>query len=381
MIADPALCQIAQTLVVARGVAPGASLALAERRSGAWQIRLGSAGHLDRSGNRPVSAETPYDLASVTKPVFALCLARLDAAGALSLADPLGRHLPEVRGSKCAELPLELFLAHRAGLEAHRPLFAPLLAGAPFCRANALREAARAERPDAVGAAPSAGFAPVYSDLGYLLLGAAVERALGRPLDASIRAEVAEPLGLRLESARQALARVPDFRARVAPTEIVPWRGGLLSGVVHDENAWALSGHACAGHAGLFGTAEAVVRFGCAVVDALAGRAPSFLPRSAAERLVRERPGSSLRAGFDGVSGPESAAGSRLGPRTFGHLGFTGTSLWCDPDAEVVTVLLTNRVHPSREHVQIRRARPRVQDALVGLTGLGASAGVPGASG
>ncbi|GMV12433.1 MAG: esterase [Polyangiaceae bacterium] len=381
MIADPALSQIAETQVVATGVAPGASLALAERRSGAWRIRLGSAGFLDHATKRAVCPETPYDLASVTKPVLALTLARLDAAGALSLADPLGRHLPEVRGTESAELPLELFLAHRAGLEAHRPLFAPLLSGAPFSRAAALREASRARRPEAAGAAPSAGFPPVYSDLGYLLLGAAVERAVGRPLDALIQAEVAAPLGLWLGSARQALAQVPDFCARVAPTEIVPWRGGLISGVVHDENAWALSGHACSGHAGLFGTAEAVARFGAAMLDLLAGRAPSLLPATTADLLVRERPGSSLRAGFDGVSGPGSAAGTKLGPRTFGHLGFTGTSLWCDPDAEIVTALLTNRVHPTREHVEIRRARPRVQDALFGLTGIGASTGLPQAPG
>lgn len=367
MIADPALSQILRRLVVDAGVAPGATLALAERGSGSWRYRVGAAGFLDRARRRVVHPDTPFDLASVTKPFFAVALARIVARGRLRWSDPLGRLLPEAAGTASAEVPLELLLAHRSGLEAHRPLFAPLVAGTPFCRAAALAEASRARRPDARGPLPAAGHAPLYSDLGYLLLGAAVERALGLPLDQVIGEEVAEPVGADVGSARQQLARCPEFPTRVAPTELVPWRGGVVAGVVHDENAWALAGHGAAGHAGLFGTAEAVARFGARVVDALAGRAEGFLGAETARTLVRARPGSTLRCGFDGISGADSSAGSAMGPNTFGHLGFTGTSLWCDPDAEIVTVLLTNRVHPTREHVEIRRARPRVQDALLGL--------------
>jgi CubicO group peptidase (beta-lactamase class C family) len=139
--------------------------------------------------------------------------------------------------------------------------------------------------------------------------------------------------------------------------------------VTHDENAWTFSGHASSGHAGCFGTAADVARFGCALVDAVNGYDSSFLDRDRALRLVRPRPGGSLRAGFDGIASRESAAGSRLGPETFGHLGFTGTSLWCDPTQEIVTVILTNRVNPSREHLAIRAARPKVQDALVARAG------------
>jgi CubicO group peptidase (beta-lactamase class C family) len=136
-----------------------------------------------------------------------------------------------------------------------------------------------------------------------------------------------------------------------------------VHGAVHDENAWALAGHGLAGQAGLFGTAEAVARLGCAVVDAAAGRS-SWLDARAIEPLVASRPGGSLRAGFDGKSGPASAAGRLASPETYGHLGFTGTSLWCDPVSERVTVLLSNRVCPSRDNVKIRALRPRVHDAL-----------------
>jgi CubicO group peptidase (beta-lactamase class C family) len=144
----------------------------------------------------------------------------------------------------------------------------------------------------------------------------------------------------------------------------VAWRGGELRGVVHDDNAWALAGHGAAGHAGLFGTAAAVARFGAAVLDALAGRDESWLDRATAAFLCRPRPGGTLRAGFDGRATAGSSAGERAGPNTFGHLGFTGTSLWCDPDRGAATVLLTNRVRFGPDREKIRAARPRVHDAL-----------------
>jgi CubicO group peptidase (beta-lactamase class C family) len=128
---------------------------------------------------------------------------------------------------------------------------------------------------------------------------------------------------------------------------------------VHDENAWAMSGEGGSGHAGMFGTVGAVVAFGCAVLDAI----------EELECLVAPRPGGTLRAGFDGKSDEGSSAGSLAGPRAFGHLGFTGTSLWIDPDAGAVVVLLTNRVCPTRDHSLIRAARPQVHDALFARAG------------
>jgi CubicO group peptidase (beta-lactamase class C family) len=113
----------------------------------------------------------------------------------------------------------------------------------------------------------------------------------------------------------------------------------------------------------MFGTFGSVLDFGSAVLDALSGRGP-FADADVAE-LTRERLGGTLRAGFDGKSEEGSSVGEAFGPRTFGHLGFTGTSLWIEPDAGVVVVLLTNRVHPSRENKGIRAARPAAHDALL----------------
>jgi len=351
---------ILQQYVLDARVAPAATAGHVGNEAPA-RIVTGAAGTLP--GGRAVSPSTVFDLASVSKPVVACTLARLASRGELSLSAPLRDLVPAARGSRSQEVPLELLLAHRAGLEAHRSLFAPVFAGRPLRRDAALFLAADARRSDCLGALPDGGFAPLYSDLGYLLLGAAIEAATGRPLDEVVEREVAQPLGLGLGSARQLRRRLPNFDLDVAPTEVVRARGGTVRGVVHDENAWAMSGHAAAGHAGLFGTVEDVLGFAAALLRSSRGQS-GWLEKSALWTLVKPRPGGTLRAGFDSKSVGVSSAGEMSGPETFGHLGFTGTSMWCDPTAGVATVLLTNRVYPTRDNPRIRTARPLVHDAL-----------------
>ncbi len=350
--------------VVEEGVAAAATIAASVRQPG-WLRSIGAAGKLSHGKQaRPAIIATPFDLASVTKPVTALLAARLVRFGVFSWTTPLGVLLDEARGTASEDASIELLLSHRAGLEAHLPLFAPLVAGKPVDRRALLVEAASARRKDCEARPPPCGFPPVYSDLGYLLAGEAMARVVGEPLDVLVQKEVLAPLGLKLGSARQLRAGDPAFVEKVAPTEIIDWRGGLVVGQVHDENAWAFGGEGLCGHAGLFGDALAVLRLGEAILDALEGRRPEWLSTDEIEPLVREREGGTLRMGFDGKSGQNSSAGRLFGARTFGHLGFTGTSLWMDPDRALVGVLLTNRVHPSRENSAIRQARPKVYDAI-----------------
>jgi CubicO group peptidase (beta-lactamase class C family) len=344
--------------VTSAGVAPAAAAGYV----GASVSGVGAAGRLPEGD---ATTETLFDLASVSKPVVACALLRLVSRGEVQLSTPLGDLLPEARGGSSERLPLELFLAHRAGLDAHRSLFAPLFAGRAIDRRHALSVAADARRSDCRGNAPAEGFAPVYSDLGYILVGAVLEQVTGSPLDEVVEREVSTPLGLGLGSARQLRRARLGFAREVAPTEVVRARGGCVRGIVHDENAWALSGHAASGHAGLFGTVHDVLGFGSALLEALAGRS-GWLSQAALWTLVRPRLGGTLRAGFDGKSEGASSAGTLSSPETFGHLGFTGTSLWCDPRAGVASVLLTNRVHPTRDNPRIRTARPLIHDALFG---------------
>jgi serine-type D-Ala-D-Ala carboxypeptidase len=295
---------------------------------------------------------------------MACTVARLARRGRLSFETPLRDLLPEARGSATGAASLALLLAHRAGLEPHRTLFAPLLAGLPFDHANAIAETIRGRRPECADIAPLGGHPPVYSDLGFALVGLAVERLEGLPLDEVVEREVCAPLNLEVGSARLLRLRGIGFSERCMATETVPFRGGEVLGVVHDENAWALTGHGLSGHAGLFGTAASVARFGAAVLEARLDRSSTWLDAPSLAPLLEERPGGTLRAGFDGKSADQSSAGMLAGPRSFGHLGFTGTSFWCDPDAERVLVLLTNRVCPTRNNPRIRTARPAVNDAL-----------------
>ncbi len=345
-------------LVVAEGVAPDAAAGFATRRSdGRWELSAGGA------------TSAFFDLASLTKPMTAFAVAREPSLR----HEKLGSLLPGVRGTASEDTPVELLLAHRAGLEANLPLFRPLLEGGIVQLDEVLIEAAAARRSDALGSLAPEGFAPLYSDLGYVLVGEALARRanvtdMGDVLDAAVVA----PLGLegKLGCARtlEVLGERARFAERIVPTEVVPWRGGEVRGRVHDENAFALHGAGACGHAGMFGTVEAVLAFGVAALDAIMRGTGPLACEGALDWLVRPRQGGTLRAGFDGKSeGGGSTAGERAGPRTFGHLGFTGTSLWIDPDADTLVVLLTNRVHPTRENAAIRAARPRAHDALFGM--------------
>lgn len=359
------LTGVARAVVVDHGAAPCAVVAAAALRGASWELGAGAFGRLDPTpSSRPVSLDTPFDLASLTKPVTALTLARLERRGVLSRSERLDRVVPRLAGGGAARATLDLLMAHRAGLEAHLQLYAPLLSGGTIDKEACLRAAAQALRPECAGEPPEEGFPPLYSDLGYLLVGVALEERTGQPLDDLMQREVLGPLGLAIGSARQRRLADPAFDEAVAPTEVVAWRGGAVRGAVHDENAWALAGDRAAGHAGLFGDALSVARLGAAIVDVLRAARGEFLAPEELRPLVRPRPGGSHRAGFDSKSGESPSSGTRFGDATFGHLGFTGTSLWIDPEQALVGVLLTNRVNPSREHLAIRRARPDAYDLI-----------------
>lgn len=343
--------------VVTEGVARNAAAGWTARKpDGRWELSAGG------------DTDAFFDLASLTKPMTAMAVAR---SGLLRQAR-IGAVLPSARGTPSDETTLELLLAHRSGLEANLPLFRPLTEGGPVVLDEALIEASSARRADAQGPVPPEGFPPLYSDLGYMLVGEAIAHELGATdVGEVIASLVARPLGLEGElgsaNALEALGEQADFARRVVPTEIVDWRGGEVRGRVHDENAFALRGDRACGHAGMFGTVGSVLRFGAAVLDAIARGKGPLAGNGDLDWLVRPRQGGTLRAGFDGKSEGTSTAGERAGPRTFGHLGFTGTSLWIDPDAGAVVVLLTNRVHPTRDNVRIRAARPVAHDALFAL--------------
>jgi CubicO group peptidase (beta-lactamase class C family) len=298
---------------------------------------------------------TAYDLASLTKP---LCTTTLSMQGVakdeLDLDAPAAQHLPQLAHSA---VTFRQLLSHTSGLPAWRPLYEQIPPG-PDARAAMIAAAGREPLET------NPGERQVYSDLGFILLGAALERIAGARLDALFADRVARPLGLGSSLAFVDLARGERRLPPVAPTELDATRG-LIEGEVHDENAWRMGG--VAGHAGLFGTAVDVATVAAALLDAFAGRASTLTAGAVVQQFFAPPtiPGATFGLGWDHPSRTGyTSAGTRWPRDGVGHLAFTGCSLWMDPSAGRAVVLLTNRVHPTRNNEAIRPLRPEVHDAV-----------------
>jgi CubicO group peptidase (beta-lactamase class C family) len=328
---------------------PGAVVAVG--RGGAL-VHLQPFGRLTYDADAPaVRSDTLYDLASLTKIVVTTtAVLMLTDEGKMDPERPVSTFLPEFRGGAKDRVTVTQLLAHASGLDWWAPLYQELTGKDAFVRR--------------IAAAPlvyEPGTRSLYSDLGIILLGEIVERVSGKALDAFARERIFAPLGMRDTGFRPG----PELLARVAPTEDDPWRGRVLRGEVHDENAFAMGG--IAPHAGLFGTAHDLARFAQMWLWGGVYDHHRFAARALVERFAQPAgiPGSTRALGWDTPSAEGSSAGTLFSRRSFGHTGFTGTSLWIDPERELFVVLLTNRVHPTRANDAIKAVRAAVADAVV----------------
>ncbi|BCJ28909.1 serine hydrolase domain-containing protein [Actinocatenispora sera] len=307
-------------------------------------VRRGQLGTLSWGGP-PVQPDTLWDWASVTKPVVALATLWLVERGALGLAETVGEHLPNHAGSELGPVTIEQLLTHTSGLPGRQPLW----------RQHRDRESLLA----AVRALPlhtAPGTAVDYSSAGFIVLGLVAEAASGWPLDRLVATAVTGPVGMPDTGFRPAATD----RDRCAATEDCPWRGEVVQGSVHDENAVVLGG--VAGHAGLFGTLDDLERLARAVLsggttvtgDWLAASTLALMGRGHTDRLNLRR-----GLGWQGRDPHGSPFGDLSSPESYGHTGFTGTSIWIDPTLGRYAVLLTNRVHPSRDTPGMETVRPR----------------------
>ena len=345
------------------GVFPGAVLLVSRGE----QVPVHRAyGRESLFGNEPVTLDTCFDLASLTKPLAtALAVATLVEAGTLTLEQPLGA-LVDCRNHRDKQMiSIDQLLRHTAGFPAHRPFYRVLVKHPQAQRRDALRHLIMAEP---LTAPP--GTRQVYSDLGYMVLAWLVEATVGMRLDHYVEQAVFAPLGVDLffnPLGEERSGR--GKRRRFAATEQCPWRARVLTGEVHDDNAWAAGG--VEGHAGLFGTARDVGRLLRYLLTALHGESGGKLPGRVLRRFVKKETGRERVAGFDTPSPGGSSAGQWFSANALGHLGFTGTSFWMEPDRSIAVVLLTNRVHPSRNNTAIRQFRPRLHDAVMERSGNG----------
>ncbi len=306
-------------------------------------------------GAAPVGEATPFDLASLTKPlVTAVLLVMLEREGRLDLAAPLGSLMPEMADSAYSSCSLLSVASHSAGFPAWWPLY--------------LQSSAMAGYLEQIAGRPPAVAETLYSDLGYIVLGAVIERVTGRGLDRLFRERVAEPLGLartgfpspaRDFSDAAATERGNSYERAMAGEKgsRFAWRDEIPRGEVHDANAHGLGG--VAAHAGLFGTASEVAR----IMRELLRPGELALDRDARRRLLQIVPSSRGRTVGMVVAAHASSARGILADVCLGHTGFTGTSLWLDPALDRHYVLLTNRVHPRvsrREFRWLRRGFHRL---------------------
>ncbi len=261
-------------------------------------------------------------------------------------------------------------MSHSSGLPAYEPFYRELIALEPSQRQDDLL--AKVLRTP-VMARP--GAASCYSDLGFMLLTRVLESVYGSPLDhlasPSLASEGDGSLGfyrLRVPTdPTLAPERLVPVTGAVAATEYCPWRKRLLVGEVHDENAYCLGG--VAGHAGLFGNAHGIYRLLVFLWKVQRGSIehPFWVPEVVREfwRKQSALPNGTWTLGFDTPSPQNSSAGNYFSPRSIGHLGFTGTSFWFDLDREILIILLTNRVYPTRENERLKSFRPLLHNLVM----------------
>lgn len=301
----------------------------------------------------PVDDDSRWDLASVTKAVVGLAVMSLVESGLLTLDDTIAEHLPDYAGTDKAGLTVRQLLTHTSGIPGQVPLYLQ------HPTRDALLAAIR-ELPLLSGPGPDVA----YSSQGFIVLGLIAEMVTGQGLAELVQQRVCVPVGMT-----DTTFGLSDTLRRIAiATEDDPWRGLIVRGEVHDENAVVLG--AAAGHAGLFSTLRDLESLGQALCADGAGRNGRLLSPETL-RVMTTPMTDHLRLrrslAWQGRDAADSPAGDLIGPNGYGHTGFTGTSLWVDPDAGRYVVLLTNRVHLSREGNGIVRVRRLVHNVSFAL--------------
>ncbi|TVP98299.1 MAG: hypothetical protein EA359_18495 [Balneolaceae bacterium] len=333
-------------------VFPGGVVGVMRKGSLVWQRGYG---YHDYNKTRAVMHTDIYDLASVTK-IMATTTAIMKLAdeGKLSIDDPVSKYIPEFNTTDKREITIRHFLLHTSGLPAFR-IYVDVMRTRDELL-NAVRNEPLINKP---------GEQYVYSDLGYILLGEIIEVVSGKRLDRYVREELFGPLGMRATWFNPETAG-GNIANRIPATEIDTVYGrGLVHRRVHDERAYYMDG--IAGHAGLFSSVQDMARYAFMLMNGGSYTGRQYLSPEIIDFFTRHQSPVNQRAlGFDRKSEGFSTAGELTGPRSFGHTGFTGTSFWVDPDAEIAIILLTNRTFPNRSYgANISRVRAAVADAVM----------------
>jgi len=329
------------SVAIAEGAAPGGTLVVG--RYGRIVHDKGYGRQDTSTASAAVDENTMYDMASLTKVIATTTSAMiLEEQGQLDLDRTVASYLPEFNAPDKAGITMRMIVTHRGGLEAFAALYKEFKGRDQYLAQINLRP---------LKSLP--GTETVYSDWDMILTQLVIERITGKTLDQFVTETVFTPLGMT------STMFTPDsvtYFSRIAPTEIDTARGGLVHGKVHDENAWAMGG--VSGHAGLFSTARDLSIFAQMILNGGEYNGVRIVKPATLARWTAPQSGTSSRAiGWDTPS-KNSSAGNYFSARSFGHTGFTGTSMWVDPEKNLFVILLTNRVDPTRannRHVPLRR--------------------------
>lgn len=357
---------------VTQGVFPGAVVLVSKDEEIVYERAFGWRSTIPRK--TPMQLETIFDLASLTKPLATTAaIMILVNDKKLRLDDKLTRIVPMFGVFGKNLTTFRQLLSHSSGLPAWKPFFEEIIKSERAGRINFIAsQAAKTqvlERVHQEKPLSQPGTQSLYSDLGFMVLAETVEMIAGNSLDRFCQDRLFKPLALRstgfVDLAQLRTRRLQPVEEMIAATENCPWRKKILCGEVHDDNAYVMGG--VAGHAGLFSSAHDVHSF-LIQLNRCRNGIDDFLPQALVQEFLAKDTaisGSTFALGWDMPSPTHSSSGNLFSPRSVGHLGFTGCSIWWDLEKNAHVILLTNRIHPSRKNEKIKDFRPYIHNMIM----------------
>lgn len=342
---------------ISKGIFPGAVLLCAVNQKIVFHEAYGMA---DLFKKIKMRKDSLFDLASLTKPLATtLALSRLIEKKQLFFDQKIGSILEEFKTSDKADITIDMLLRHTSGFPAHREYFKKIIKTNKPPRQYLRHLLVHEPLENKINTCQ------VYSDLGFMVLAWIIETISCQRLDRFVSEQIYDPLeidNLFFINLNQQNEKLKKYRQKIVATQRCPWRKRLLVGEVDDDNAWAVGG--IEGHAGLFGDAGSVYKLCCEILNAVQNKKTTVLAPDIIKSFVLRKNEHDMVAGFDTPSKEHSSSGRYFSTSSIGHLGFTGTSFWIDPETSAIIVFLTNRVHPLRFNEGIKNFRPQIHNLI-----------------
>ena len=339
------------------GIFPGAVLLCSLNEKIIFHESFGMADVFEK---RQMGKDYIFDLASLTKPLATtLALSKLIENNQIFLNQRIESIIGEFKDTDKADITVDMLLRHTSGFPAYREYYKETVKSSGNPRQYLRRLLVNEPLEN------TPGERQIYSDLGFMVLSWIIEKTTCQRLDHFVSKQIYLPLGINdlffidLDSKDKIFKK---YQQKIVATQQCPWREKTLVGEVDDDNTWAVGG--VEGHAGLFGNADSIYKLCCEILNALQGKPTKVLSHNIIKTFVQKQKSDDMVAGFDTPSQTNSSSGTCFSQSSIGHLGFTGTSFWMDPETSLIIILLTNRVHPLRSNEGIKKFRGQIHDLI-----------------